>query len=169
MNTEQERAAFEAWAQERGMTLHKASPCDGSSPYYLDTASIAAWEGYQAGRAALQSQDRDYEDIKELGGQAVRWAPFSAHWSAELVRLFGPDAREGINLLEARLRDLESNDARWRYIRRKLCLIGNGNGTCEMKAINLPEAIPGWPEPGEVAEFCDLAIDHARRIEGEGE
>lgn len=52
MNTEQERAAFEAWAKERGMTLHKASPCDGSSPYYLDTASIAAWEAWQA-RAAL--------------------------------------------------------------------------------------------------------------------
>ena len=162
MNTEQERAAFEAWAQN-SFELHRHSAGEYSSNF-----TQTAWAAWQA-RAALQSRDRDYEDIKELGGQAVRWAPFSAHWSAELVRLFGPDAREGINLLEARLRDLESNDARWRYIRRKLCLIGNGNGTCEMKAINLPEAIPGWPEPGEVAEFCDLAIDHARRIEGEGE
>lgn len=127
---------------------------------------------YRKELEALQPQDRDYEDIKELGGQAVRWAPFSAHWSAELVRLFGPDAREGINELEARLRDSDSDAARWRYIRRKLCLIGNGNGTCVMKAINLPEAIKGWPEPGKVAEFCDEAIDHAidhaRRIEGEG-
>ncbi|WP_368640429.1 hypothetical protein ABRZ04_04240 [Castellaniella ginsengisoli] len=50
---------------------------------------------------------------------------------------------------------------RWRYIRRKLCLTGNGNGACAMQAINLPAAIPGWPEPGQVAEFCDAAIDAA--------
>ena len=51
--------------------------------------------------------------------------------------------------------------ARWRYIRRNLCLIGNGDGTCAMQAINLPAAIQGWPEPGQVAEFCDAAIDAA--------
>lgn len=52
--------------------------------------------------------------------------------------------------------------ARWRFIRRKLCLTGNGNGTCAMYAINLPASIPGWPEPGPaVAEFCDAAIDAA--------
>lgn len=50
---------------------------------------------------------------------------------------------------------------RWRYIRRKLCLTGNGDGTCAMQAINLPAAIQGWPEPGQVAEFCDAAIDAA--------
>jgi len=58
---------------------------------------------------------------------------------------------------EAVRRDAE----RWRYVRRKLCLTGNGNGTCSMQAINLPEAIPGWPECGQVAEFCDAAIDAA--------
>lgn len=56
--------------------------------------------------------------------------------------------------------------ARWRYIRRKLCLIGNGDGTCSMQAINLPAAIQGWPEPEQVAEFCDAAIDAALREEG---
>ena len=54
---------------------------------------------------------------------------------------------------------------RWRYIRRKLCLTGNGDGTCAMQAINLPAAIQGWPEPGQVAEFCDAAIDAAMRKE----
>jgi len=49
--------------------------------------------------------------------------------------------------------------ARWRYIRRKLCLTGNGDGTCTMQAINLPESITGWPESEKVAEFCDAAID----------
>jgi hypothetical protein len=56
--------------------------------------------------------------------------------------------------------------ARWRYIRRKLCLIGNGDGTCAMQAINLPAAIQGWPEPEQVAEFYDAAIDAAMREEG---
>lgn len=52
--------------------------------------------------------------------------------------------------------------ARWRFIRRKLCLTGNGDGTCGMHAINLPASIPGWPDPGAaVAEFCDAAIDAA--------
>lgn len=64
---------------------------------------------------------------------------------------------------EAVRRDAE----RWRYVRRKLCLTGNGNGTCSMQAINLPEAIPGWPECGRVAEFCDAAIDAAIARRGE--
>ena len=51
--------------------------------------------------------------------------------------------------------------ARWRYIRRKLCLTGNGDGTCSMQVINLPASIHGWPDPGQVSEFCDTAIDAA--------
>ena len=60
----------------------------------------------------------------------------------------------------------EITDAeRWRYIRRKLCLSGNGDGTCAMQALNLPASIVGWPEPGEAADFCDAAIDAAIREE----
>ena len=55
MNTEQERAAFETWAEQRGMELHKVTPCNGSLPYYADTPGMAAWEAWKA-RAALQSQ-----------------------------------------------------------------------------------------------------------------
>lgn len=44
------------------------------------------------------------DDVLENGKQAVRWAPSSAHWSNELKRLFGEDAREGIDALEAQLR-----------------------------------------------------------------
>lgn len=60
--------------------------------------------------------------------------------------------------------------ARWRFVRRKLCLTGNGDGTCAMQAINLPASIPGWPEPGSaVAEFCDAAIDVAIAAQRKGE
>lgn len=55
--------------------------------------------------------------------------------------------------------------ARWRYIRRKLCLTGNGNGTCAMHAIDLPANLQGWTEPGQAAEFCDAAIDEAMEQE----
>jgi len=50
-----------------------------------------------------------------------------------------------------------------------LCLTGNGDGTCAMQAINLPAAIQGWPEPEQVAEFCDAAIDALRERLGEKE
>lgn len=63
--------------------------------------------------------------------------------------------------LAAALEAAQADAARWRYIRRKLCLTGNGDGTCAMQAINLPANIQGWPEPGQVAEFCDAAIDAA--------
>jgi hypothetical protein len=44
------------------------------------------------------------DDFETNGAMAVRWAPSSAHWSNELRRLFGSDAREGIDNLERRLR-----------------------------------------------------------------
>ena len=52
---------------------------------------------------------------------------------------------------------------RWRFIKRKLCLTGNGDGTCAMQALNLPARILGWPDVGElaVAQFLDAAIDAA--------
>ena len=56
--------------------------------------------------------------------------------------------------------------ARWRYVRRKLCLTGNGDGTCGMQAINLPESIPGWPDTSDdVVGFCEAAIDAAMQAQ----
>lgn len=70
----------------------------------------------------------------------------------------------------ASAQDDAKDAARWRFIRRKLCLSGNGDGTCGMNAVNLPASIPGWPDPGAaVAEFCDAAIDAAiASQQGEG-
>ena len=61
-------------------------------------------------------------------------------------------------------RDVDALDAeRWRFIKRKLCLTGNGDGTCAMQALNLPARIIGWPDVGElaIAQFLDAAIDAA--------
>lgn len=53
----------------------------------------------------IEALRAEVEDYRENGASAVRFAPNSAHWSAELRRLFGDDAREGIEVLEQRLRD----------------------------------------------------------------
>jgi hypothetical protein len=65
--------------------------------------------------------------------------------------------------IERELAAARADAARWQWIRRKLCLTGNGDGTCAMDALNLPVRVEGWPEPGEenVKAFCDAAIDAA--------
>lgn len=65
--------------------------------------------------------------------------------------------------LKAELAEVKKDAERWKYARRKICFTGNGNGTCMMHGINLPAAIPGWPDPGKVEEFCDAAIDAAMK------
>ena len=66
---------------------------------------------------------------------------------------------------QADARDAE----RWRFIKRKLCLTGNGDGTCAMQALNLPARILGWPDVGElaIAQFLDAAIDAAIAVHKE--
>jgi hypothetical protein len=58
----------------------------------------------QAATAPLLERIEELEDKLAEGAQAVRWAPSSAYWSNELRLIFGPEAREGIDTLEARLR-----------------------------------------------------------------
>ena len=67
MNTEQGRAEFEAWAQRIGF------PVTGK---YAETIDVLCAEetfnaGYQAGRAALQSQDKE-------DAERYRW--LRKHW-----------------------------------------------------------------------------------------
>lgn len=70
MNSEQERAAFEAWANGR-CELHLVNPAGR----YSSAITQFAWEAYQAGRAALQSQDReDAERYRYLSSMATQQA-----------------------------------------------------------------------------------------------
>ncbi|WP_052236186.1 hypothetical protein [Bordetella avium] len=107
-------------------------------------------------RAAFEKWYARYaeEACREYGGLDITNPKGTADeaWQARaaLASAHAADARDALDA------------ARWRFIRRKLCLCGNGDGTCAMHAINLPASIPGWPEPGDaVAEFCDAAIDAA--------
>jgi DNA repair exonuclease SbcCD ATPase subunit len=44
----------------------------------------------------------EVERLRTDGASAVRWAPGSAYWSDVLRELFGPHARDGIDVLETR-------------------------------------------------------------------
>lgn len=68
---------------------------------------------------------------------------------------------EELMAAEERAERAEAATARWLYIRRKLCLIGNGDGTYRMEALNLPARIQGQPEHGKLDDFYDAAVDQA--------
>ena len=51
-------------------------------------------------QAEVERLRAEMEDYRTNGAAAVRFAPNSAHWSNELRRLFGDDARAGIEVLE---------------------------------------------------------------------
>ena len=106
---------------------------------------------------AQVGKDAELADYKENGLMAVRYASSSAHWSNELRRLFGPDAREGIDLLEKRLREAEG---RIEYLARKVCFTGIGDGSAHMHIINLPDA-KHFPENGEYKRLFLDTIDAA--------
>lgn len=57
MNTEQERADFEAWYLENNDVPHEAIKRKGAGYAWIGTDE--AWEIWQAAQAALQSQDRE--------------------------------------------------------------------------------------------------------------
>lgn len=100
MNTEQERADFEAW--------HKREMWDGGyesgyGEFYPDAYRFnerrvyenlhtqMAWRGYQAGRATLQSQDREdalvqaiQEAIALLGPEAPSCSGCEYEWNHAL-------------------------------------------------------------------------------------
>ncbi|MGE3596621.1 MAG: hypothetical protein AB7N70_13820, partial [Dehalococcoidia bacterium] len=99
-----------------------ASPLADEAPYEERCAAFDEWRNEHApcilamllGFEALIDRDDEptralldrLDDLETNGAQAVRWAPSSAHWSNELKRLFGSDAREGVDNLERQLRDM---------------------------------------------------------------
>lgn len=58
----------------------------------------------EALRAEVERLRAEVERFRTDGASAARWAPGSAYWSEVLKELFGPDARNGIDVLETRWR-----------------------------------------------------------------
>lgn len=140
-----------------------------SAPFNEDTdaefreAYDAMIEAAPAAPASAQEEAKDERQAFEA------WLASRGVWPAlcfEEVFIAGWNARPA----DAPAAGDALDAARWRFVRRKLCLTGNGDGTCAMHAINLPASIPGWPEPGDaVAEFCDAAIDAAIAAQRKGD
>ncbi|MCJ9708932.1 hypothetical protein LWS69_07825 [Bordetella hinzii] len=128
---------------------------DADGRYTMREALPAMAQSAQAPAAAGDA----LEDYKVNGAQAARWAPSSAHWSGELCRLFGPDAREGINVLEARLRDAERDAFRYRTLRRKVSIAGG-----KFHILNLD---PRYIAPDAAVEL-DATIDAAIAAQRKG-
>jgi len=66
MNTEQERAAFEAWYEKQMGEAPRIAE-DMYTPF-----ATACWEAYQAGREALQSQDREDEPLQPAANWLIQ-------------------------------------------------------------------------------------------------
>lgn len=106
MKNTNDRADFEAWANGR-CELHLVNPAGR----YSSAITQFAWEAYQAGRSALQSQDRE-------DAERYRW-------------IFTADMDEQ---------------------------------TMTFATLNAGVALRN-----RVKKYADEAIDHARRVEGDGE
>jgi|GEM_PF-4191596 len=135
MNIEQERADFEAFARPRNYDLDAVMLLSKPPKFlrYANPATQDAFEAYQAGRAALQSQDRE-------DAERYRWLRDTLH---------GAKAGGGV----------EVNDA--------LQVYETPEPGEEVRVYWYQDTPVGFYQ--EHGTTLDEAIDHARRIEGEGE
>ena len=119
---------------------------------------FSSWHrrGYNKAKEEMQKEIERLKAELELYAAEMSAAKENGFYSTQELLMAYQNAEE--ELAEAK-KDAE----RWKYARRKICFTGNGDGTCMMHGINLPAAIPGWPDPGKVAEFCDAAIDAAMK------
>lgn len=141
MNTEQLRAEFEAWARNKNYDLDAVMLLSKPPKFsrYANPATQDAWEAYQAGRAALQSQDRD---------DAAH-----AEWMVDDAR-----APWAVNSLKTLIKEMRATEKQCRNAFRKDYM----RVVSEYFADSLGEA-------AEALEKRLSTIDHARRIEGGGE
>ena len=110
-----------------------------------------AWVVTNGGESCEPWLEYEQSEVDALPAVCIAEPLYSAATVAEL--------RAKADAAERRVGELEANDRRYRFLRRKLCVTGNGDGTCAMQAINLPHRIHGWPEHGEHEQFFDAAID----------
>lgn len=106
MNTEQERTEFEAWCETR--TLETGRDHEGD---YISIETALSWEAYQAGRAALQSQDREDVALAEILREAAQIiAAIPPEHAPENIRWPIADELEGFALKIDHARRIEGED-----------------------------------------------------------
>ena len=151
-DTEQERADFEAWADG------KTELYNMQSGEYSSRITRLAFEAYQAGRAALQSQQSEPNDLML---SAVLRMPFDMAMADHLSRYqFYKRAQQALNELEA-LQSQDKEDAE-----RYRALVASGHFIPAQTPYFSVWGLRTTERKASKAEL-DEAIDHARRAEGE--
>ena len=151
MNNEQLRAAFEAWATSQWLVLQRTVHGED----YQDLRTQGAWEAYQAGRAALQSQKPKANDLML---SAVIRMPFEMAMSSPISRMqFYQRAQQALNELEA----LQSQD-REGYAGVTVWMDG---AQCTKIITRIQYESSSADELLRHFEAARAAIDHARRVE----
>ena len=141
--------------------------------YYLRHISAMTGEGLQlkseiAGELAhrdmvIDAQAAEIERLRALHAQACDM--YDRKNPSGCVCKIDPVADE-VTSTCALHREMAKDAERYRWLLRKFCFTGNGDGTCSMHAINLPARVPGWPEHDGMDEFCNAAIDAAMKEDG---
>ena len=167
MNTEQERAAFEAWAQN-SFELHRHSAGEYSSNF-----TQTAWAAWQA-RAALQSQDHPnrqgrvmdklFCDLKTDEEKAAFFLSGRGYETGVISQAIQNDVAMAYHRCVEYKKELEAlqsqdrEDALVQAIQEAIALLGPEAPSCSGCEYEWNHALRVLHE----------AIDHARRIEGEG-
>lgn len=134
---EHELADFEAWATDQ----YNLNRTDGA---YTSLITRLVWEAYQAGRAALQSQDLTVDALAQEIRRANGNHTLGAGALAEALMPFLQSTRQS--------QDAERLDWLLRH------LPGDAIRYC----------VGVIADTADIDEFRE-AIDHARRVEGDGE
>lgn len=128
-----------------------AAPDAGDLVERLTNSNRTLWDGItiastcEEAAATITSLRREVEELKHT--DAITFTAFD-------------NAIKRAEQAEAAAREAQRDAERYRWLQRKICFTGNGDGTSSMRAINLPDAA-GFPSDGEHASFINAAIDAA--------
>lgn len=172
MSTEQLRADFEAWAI--GMyALHRQD-----SGEYSSVATYAAWRGYQAGRAALQSQVKNdttlFCDLKTDEEKSTFFLTGRGYETGVIAQAIQNDVAMAYHRCAEYRKELEALQSQEQE--EEHCTWHNDpetDNSWDTSCRQLFEIYDGTPTDNGMRFCCYCgkpirqAIDHARRVEKE--
>lgn len=146
IDTEQLRADFEAWMRKRKPDISLKRYADGR---YRVTTMNYAWEGYQAGRAALQSQATEAFPCRIIEGD-FEAGTVTLEMQGDYTVSSGQKY-----LCDAPLQSQDAEDALTDAIQKAIDLLGPEAPICSGCEYEWNHAL----------RVLRAAIDHARRVE----
>lgn len=160
MNDEQERAEFEAWARRHlGMPEHIAFNWEADW-------TLAALEGYRAGRSAMQSQSNHdttlFCDLKTDEEKCAFFLSGRGYETGVIAHAIQNDVAMAYHRCAEYKKELEALQSQDREDAERYRWLRDSDGLYD-----LPYDDHGIGPEFPRGEALDAAIDHARRVEGE--